>query len=88
MAPRKNAQSVQAEVSLVHLKNCLVNLPAPLVSLLVNINTVSNCPFFDTKNIDTNVHLSPYRMSSSNSAIETLPQATEPVPAPSNVLYL
>ncbi|CAM1506577.1 Fc.00g062180.m01.CDS01 [Cosmosporella sp. VM-42] len=39
MAPRRNAQTVQAEVSLVHLKNCLVNLPASLVSLLVNINT-------------------------------------------------
>ncbi|KAF3762565.1 nucleotide binding protein [Cryphonectria parasitica EP155] len=28
-----------AEVSLVHLKNCLVNLPSSLVSLLVNVNT-------------------------------------------------
>lgn len=39
MAPRKNAQSTAAEISLVHLKNCLVNLPSSLVSLLVNINT-------------------------------------------------
>ncbi|KAF4123893.1 peroxin-1 [Geosmithia morbida] len=39
MAPRKNAQSTAAEVSLVHLKNCLVNLPPNLVSLLVNVNT-------------------------------------------------
>ncbi|KAI1118968.1 P-loop containing nucleoside triphosphate hydrolase protein, partial [Nemania sp. NC0429] len=39
MAPRKNAPSSAAEVSLVHLKNCLVNLPASLVNLLVNINT-------------------------------------------------
>ena len=41
MAPRKNAQSTAAELSLVHLKNCLVNLPLTLVSLLVNVNTVS-----------------------------------------------
>lgn len=40
MAPRKNAQSVNAELSIVHLKNCLVNLPPTLVSLLVNVNTV------------------------------------------------
>ncbi|TPX16431.1 uncharacterized protein E0L32_003725 [Thyridium curvatum] len=38
MAPRK-APSASAEISLVHLKNCLVNLPASLVSLLVNVNT-------------------------------------------------
>jgi hypothetical protein len=40
MTPRKNAQSVNAELSIVHLKNCLVNLPPTLVSLLVNVNTV------------------------------------------------
>ncbi|KAF5134161.1 Peroxisome biosynthesis protein PAS1 [Metarhizium anisopliae] len=39
MAPRKNAQSTTAELSLVHLKNCLVNLPPSLVSLLLNLNT-------------------------------------------------
>ncbi|OIW34414.1 AAA-domain-containing protein [Coniochaeta ligniaria NRRL 30616] len=39
MAPRKNTQSTVAEISLVHLKNCLVNLPSSLVSLLVNVNT-------------------------------------------------
>ncbi|KJZ80587.1 hypothetical protein HIM_00437 [Hirsutella minnesotensis 3608] len=39
MAPRKNAQSSSAELSLVHLKSCLVNLPASLVTLLVNVNT-------------------------------------------------
>ncbi|KAI1381973.1 AAA-domain-containing protein [Hypoxylon crocopeplum] len=41
MAPaqRRNAQSTAAEISLVHLKNCLVNLPTSLVNLLVNINT-------------------------------------------------
>ncbi|KAI8635471.1 AAA-domain-containing protein [Xylariaceae sp. FL1651] len=39
MAPRKNAPSTAAEISLVHLKNCLVNLPVSLVNLLVNINT-------------------------------------------------
>ncbi|UNI14556.1 Peroxisome biosynthesis protein pex1 [Purpureocillium takamizusanense] len=39
MAPRKNVQSTAAELSLVHLKSCLVNLPPSLVSLLVNVNT-------------------------------------------------
>ncbi|KAH6606550.1 atpase [Trichoderma cornu-damae] len=39
MAPRRNAQSTAAELSLVHLKNCLVNLPNSLVTLLVNVNT-------------------------------------------------
>ncbi|TGJ85895.1 hypothetical protein E0Z10_g2885 [Xylaria hypoxylon] len=41
MAPRKNAPSAAAEVSLVHLKNCLVNLPTSLVNLLVNVNTLA-----------------------------------------------
>lgn len=40
MASRRNAQSTSAEISLAHLKNCFVNLPASLVSLLVNVNTV------------------------------------------------
>ncbi|KAK7747748.1 Peroxisome biosynthesis protein pex1 [Diatrype stigma] len=40
MAPsRPNAHSTAAEISLVHLKNCLVNLPSSLVNLLVTINT-------------------------------------------------
>ncbi|KAG5917516.1 hypothetical protein E4U42_007212 [Claviceps africana] len=39
MAPRKNATSAAAELSLVHLKNCLVNLPPSLVSLLLNLDT-------------------------------------------------
>ncbi|KAG9249898.1 P-loop containing nucleoside triphosphate hydrolase protein [Emericellopsis atlantica] len=39
MASRRNAPSTSAEISLVHLKNCLVNLPPTLVSLLVNVNT-------------------------------------------------
>ncbi|KLP04456.1 putative peroxin-1 [Fusarium fujikuroi] len=39
MPPRRNAQSVPAEISLSHLKSCLVNLPTSLVSLLVNVNT-------------------------------------------------
>ncbi|KAJ4296121.1 Peroxisome biosynthesis protein pex1 [Collariella sp. IMI 366227] len=39
MAPRKNAQSTTAEISLVHLQNCFVNLPASLASLLANVNT-------------------------------------------------
>jgi peroxin-1 len=45
MAPRKNTQSTVAEISLVHLKNCLVNLPSSLVSLLVNVNTVCLSPY-------------------------------------------
>ncbi|KAH7328751.1 P-loop containing nucleoside triphosphate hydrolase protein [Stachybotrys elegans] len=40
MAPRGNAQSTPAELSLVRLKNCLVNLPSSLVSLLVNADAV------------------------------------------------
>ena len=40
MAPRKNAHSTSAELVLVHLKNCLVNLPPALVEVLVNVNTV------------------------------------------------
>jgi hypothetical protein len=44
MAPavrRPTGQAVQAEVSLSQsLKNCLVNLPSSLVSVLVNANTV------------------------------------------------
>jgi hypothetical protein len=39
MAPKK--PSTTAEVALVPLKNCLVNLPPSLVALLVNANTVS-----------------------------------------------
>ncbi|KAI1828625.1 AAA-domain-containing protein [Xylaria intraflava] len=39
MAPRRNALAAAAEISLVHLKNCLVNLPTSLVNLLVDINT-------------------------------------------------
>ncbi|KAI9859647.1 MAG: Peroxisome biosynthesis protein pex1 [Trichoglossum hirsutum] len=44
MAPaaRKSAvQSTPAEISLVHLKSCLVNLPSSLVSVLVNANTAN-----------------------------------------------
>lgn len=41
MAPRRgNGQAVAAELSLVHLKSCLVNLPSSLESLLVYTNTV------------------------------------------------
>jgi hypothetical protein len=39
MAPKKPAAT--AEVALIPLKNCLVNLPSSLVALLVNANTVS-----------------------------------------------
>ncbi|DAA73930.1 TPA_exp: Uncharacterized protein A8136_3916 [Trichophyton benhamiae CBS 112371] len=38
MAPSKRTPTL-AEVALVPLKSCLVNLPSPLVSLLVNANT-------------------------------------------------
>ncbi|KAL8404890.1 hypothetical protein RB594_009685 [Gaeumannomyces avenae] len=39
MSLRKNANSAHAEISLSHLKNCLVNLPSSLVNLLTGINT-------------------------------------------------
>lgn len=39
MAPRK--PTTTAEVALVPLKSCLVNLPPSLVSMLVNANAVS-----------------------------------------------
>ncbi|KAL3417949.1 Peroxisome biosynthesis protein PAS1 [Phlyctema vagabunda] len=40
MASRgRSGQSTSAEISLIHLKNCLVNLPSSLSSLLVNVNT-------------------------------------------------
>jgi peroxin-1 len=44
MAPMKKpaSQAVQAEVALQQsLKNCLVNLPSSLVSVLINANAVS-----------------------------------------------
>ncbi|CZR51037.1 probable peroxin-1 [Phialocephala subalpina] len=44
MAPelrRRGSQVTSAELSLIHLKNCLVNLPSSLSSLLVNANTVA-----------------------------------------------
>ncbi|KAH6691572.1 peroxisome biosynthesis protein PAS1 [Plectosphaerella plurivora] len=39
MSSRKSGPSTAAELSLVHLRSCLVNLPTSLVSLLVNVNT-------------------------------------------------
>ncbi|KAI1978371.1 Peroxisome biosynthesis protein pex1 [Ophidiomyces ophidiicola] len=39
MAPSSRKSTTAAEVALVPLKNCLVNLPPSLVSLLVNANT-------------------------------------------------
>lgn len=44
MAPKKPSST--AEVALVPLKNCLVNLPPSLVALLVNANTVSSSSNF------------------------------------------
>lgn len=42
MAPelKRGSQATAAEISLIHLKNCLVNLPSSLASVLVNVNTV------------------------------------------------
>jgi hypothetical protein len=40
--PPKAKAAYQAELSLQPLKNCLVNLPAPLASMLVNNNMVSS----------------------------------------------
>lgn len=50
MAPSKRTPTL-AEVALVPLKSCLVNLPSPLVSLLVNANTVSKMEFYDLRRI-------------------------------------
>ena len=53
MPAQRNARSTPAEVSLAHLKSCLVNLPATLESLLVNLNTVSNSlPLSHTSDVD------------------------------------
>ncbi|KAE8448360.1 hypothetical protein EG329_009604 [Mollisiaceae sp. DMI_Dod_QoI] len=44
MAPesrRRGSQVTSAELSLIHLKNCLINLPSSLSSLLVNANTIA-----------------------------------------------
>ena len=55
MPPKKPAGNVvQAEVALQQsLKNCLVNLPASLVSVLVNANAVSCRPPLTAHNTDT-----------------------------------
>ncbi|KAF1815403.1 AAA-domain-containing protein, partial [Eremomyces bilateralis CBS 781.70] len=37
----QSGQSVQGEIALLELKNCLVNLPISLVSALVNANTIA-----------------------------------------------
>jgi peroxin-1 len=42
MAP-KRVSTPAVELALVHLRNCLVNLPPPLVVALANSNTVSRC---------------------------------------------
>ncbi|ERS95765.1 hypothetical protein HMPREF1624_07840 [Sporothrix schenckii ATCC 58251] len=39
MAPRKNSQSTAAELSLVQLQKCFVNLPSSLVNILLNVDT-------------------------------------------------
>ncbi|KAL1895207.1 Peroxisome biosynthesis protein pex1 [Sporothrix stenoceras] len=39
MAPRKNSQSTAAELSLVQLQKCFVNLPSTLVNILLNVDT-------------------------------------------------
>ena len=40
MTPKQTA--TPAEVGLVQLRNCLVNLPQSMVTVLVNANTVSS----------------------------------------------
>lgn len=40
MAPRRSSSATAAEISLVHLKNCMANLPQSLSSSLLNLNTV------------------------------------------------
>jgi peroxin-1 len=40
LTPQKARTAFQAELSLQPLKNCLVNLPGPLVTMLVNNNVV------------------------------------------------
>lgn len=47
MAPSRKP-STTAEVALVPLKNCLVNLPPSLVSVLVNANAVRSETIFAT----------------------------------------
>ena len=42
MPPRKNSQATVAELSLVQLQKCFVNLPANLVNLLLNVDTVGS----------------------------------------------
>ncbi|CAK7228423.1 Peroxisome biosynthesis protein pex1 [Sporothrix eucalyptigena] len=39
MPPRKNSQSTAAELSLVQLQKCFVNLPSTLVNILLNVDT-------------------------------------------------
>jgi len=41
MGPRRSTSATTAEISLTHLKNCLVNLPSSLASSLLSLNTVS-----------------------------------------------
>ncbi|KAJ9149129.1 AAA-domain-containing protein [Coniochaeta hoffmannii] len=66
MAPRKDNQSTVAEISLVHLKNCLVNLPPSLVSLLVNVNTPA-------QNVVVELN---YRLAAAPTADGAAPKAT------------
>ena len=40
MAPGSKKAALTAEIALVQLKNCLVNLPPSLVEILVNANAV------------------------------------------------
>ncbi|KAF4990408.1 hypothetical protein FDECE_14400 [Fusarium decemcellulare] len=63
MAPQKNAQSVSAEISLAHLRNCLVNLPTTLVSLLVNINTPAQNVIVELSYRDTSTGTAPQQRS-------------------------
>lgn len=44
MAPSSKRTLTRAEVALVQLKNCLVNLPRSLVAVLLNSQTVNAAP--------------------------------------------
>lgn len=46
MAPRKNSQSTAAELSLVQLQKCFVNLPSTLVNILLNVDTVGRASWW------------------------------------------
>jgi len=80
MPPKKPAGNVvQAEVALKQsLKNCLVNLPSTLVSVLVNANAVSDAAGAMRPN--TNILYRSRRMSSSSSRTASLLHLAHRIP--------